>query len=118
MLSSWSPPLLDPLLGYRAGRATLLRVAQTLLEPLLALRRRPTRAGQMRATRPAWAAEMRATSRAPGPSLARIGPTRNETSSRCPDLAQRGHHGRVEQSQEHPHLVALDVAIRRTAKFA
>jgi len=24
----------------------------------------------------------------------------------------------VEQSQEHPHLVALDVAIRRTAKFA
>ncbi len=68
--------------GYRAGRATLLRVAQTLLEPLLALRRRPTRAGQMRATRPAWAAEMRATSRAPGPSLARIGPTRNETSSR------------------------------------
>jgi len=28
----------------------------------------------MRATRPAWAAEMRATSRAPGPSLARPGP--------------------------------------------
>ena len=29
--------MLDPLLGCRAGRATLLRVLQTLLEPLLAL---------------------------------------------------------------------------------
>src|SRR5215218_6372104 len=34
--------------SYRAGRATLLRAARTPLEPLLALERRPDRAGQMR----------------------------------------------------------------------
>src|SRR4026209_2537031 len=37
MWSSWSPPMLDPLVCYGAGRATLLRVLQPLLEPLLAL---------------------------------------------------------------------------------
>ena len=46
-----TPPMLDPLPGCRAGRATLLRVRQTLLEPRLALMRHPARAGQMRATR-------------------------------------------------------------------
>ena len=53
--------------------------------PLLSLSwpwRRPGHAGQMRATRPAWAAEVRATTRAPGPSLARPDPAVNETSSR------------------------------------
>jgi hypothetical protein len=40
-------------------------------EPLPLVRRRPARAGQMRATRPAWAADVRATNRTPGPSLAR-----------------------------------------------
>jgi hypothetical protein len=48
----------------------------------------------MRATRPAWAAAMRATSRAPGPSPARIGPRGNTTSSRGarghPTLPRRG----------------------------
>src|SRR4029453_3222976 len=44
--------------------------------------RRPARAGEMRATRSTWAAAMRATDRAPGPSLARSGPNSNETSSR------------------------------------
>jgi hypothetical protein len=63
--------------GYRAGRATLLRVRQTLLEPLLALTRRPARAGQMRATRPAWAAERerraeRQDRASPGPVLGAI----------------------------------------------
>ena len=43
---------------------------QTPLEPLPAPRC-PARAGQMRATRPAWAADVRATNRAPRPSLAR-----------------------------------------------
>ena len=41
------------------------------LEPLPLVRRRPARAGRMRATRPAWAADVRATNRTPGPSLAR-----------------------------------------------
>ena len=57
--------------GCRAGRAPLLRAAQSPLEPFPAQGRRPARAGQMRATRPAWAAEMRATNRAPRSSLAR-----------------------------------------------
>jgi len=52
------------------GRAPLLRAEQTPLEPLPLPRQHPARAGQMRATRPAWAAAMRATDRAPGPSLA------------------------------------------------
>ena len=75
--------------GCRAGRATLLRVQQTLLEPLLAQVRRRVRTGQMRATRPAWAAAMRATNPAPGPSLARTGPRSNTTSSRDPRTEPR-----------------------------
>src|SRR3954468_8715429 len=43
-------------------------------------------AGQMRATRPAWAADVRATARAPRPSLARQRSYGNGTSSRCPDV--------------------------------
>ena len=49
--------------------------------------RRPGYTGQMRATRPAWAAEMRATTRAPGPSLARHQSWVNGTSSRDPRSA-------------------------------
>ena len=43
---------------------------KTPLDPLLALRR-PGYAGQMRATRPAWAADVRATARAPRPKPGR-----------------------------------------------
>ena len=50
----------------------------------LAQVRRRVRTGQIRATRPAWAAAMRATNPAPGPSLARSGPRSNTTSSRDP----------------------------------
>ena len=48
-----------------ARRATLLRAGQTPLEPLPLPRQHPARARRIRATPPAWAAEFRATRRAP-----------------------------------------------------
>jgi hypothetical protein len=65
-----SPPMLDPPLVGEPGGQRCLEYDR----PFLSLSwpwRRPTRAGQMRVTRPACAAEMRGTSRAPGPGLAR-----------------------------------------------
>jgi len=67
-MTTWliSVLLLDSAVGCRArGRAPLLRAEQTPLEPLPAPRQHPARAGQKRATRPAWAAELRATNRVP-----------------------------------------------------
>src|SRR5262245_37181487 len=108
--------------GYRAGRATLLRVLQTLLEPLLAPNRRPARAGQMRATRPAWAAEMRATNRAPGPSLARPGPKSNRTSSRdqcmVPLSRWRCREGALDEGVDHPLLEGTDFCGREPGDVA
>src|SRR4029450_521619 len=60
--------------GERAGRAALLRAEQPPFEPLPALGRLPDCAGQKRATRPAWAADERATARTLRPSLARHRP--------------------------------------------
>jgi hypothetical protein len=73
MTTRFIPVLLpDPAAVRRGnGRAPLLRAEQTPLEPLPAPRQHPARAGQIRATRPAWAADVRATNRVPRPSLAR-----------------------------------------------
>ena len=74
-------------------RAPLLRAGQTLLSLSSPFMRHPVRAGQMRATRQARAAEMRATDRAPGPSLARHRSYRKSTSSRCACGVLEGRNG-------------------------
>ena len=77
-------PLARSKCGCRAGRATLLRAEQTPLEPLLAPAspgsRRPSESHTTRA------ADVRATARAIGPSLATHRSWVNGTSSRCPDF--------------------------------
>src|SRR6188472_4392477 len=84
--------------------AAVLRVRQTLLEPLQGPGATPgPRRPNERATRPAGAAEMRATSRAaPGPSLARSGPTRTKQAA---DKGSR-RTGTLLESPRHPDVGA------------
>src|SRR5450432_396323 len=62
---------LDTVLMCELGWHRYFEQNKPLLSLSRSLERRPARAGQMRATRHAWAAEMRTTGRAPKPNPAR-----------------------------------------------
>jgi hypothetical protein len=73
-----APPSLEPTGVFELGGHRYFEQHKPLLSLSPPTRRRPAHPGQMRATRPAWAAEMRATSRAPRPNPARHRPGASE----------------------------------------